>query len=222
MRLFCLHCFFFSAENALYLYFSQDNLAKTIEKCAIVCYTYKVNYNIVESCTLSSLTIYYGLAVSRQKYSLRFSDLEISMNFTENLITLTQAQETSLFPFPFSTHIIFSCIAVAFLIFQFTREKKPYQIIISVAVALSLAIWLSDNRTLFYAIGIAEALLLIAAFVTAVVFKHKELEEGSADAAQSEENSDEKAQETPETAEEAQEETAAENSESDAETTDGE
>ncbi len=204
------------------MYFSQDNLAKTIEKYAIVCYTYKVNYNIMENVQLSVLTNYYGLAVSRQKYSLRFSDLEISMNFTENLITLTQAQETSLFPFPFSTHIVFSCIAIAFLIFQFAREKKPYQIIISVAVALSLAIWLSDNRTLFYAIGIAEALLLVAAFVTAIVFKHKELEEEGSDNNLSEENSDEKTEEASETAEEAQEEASSEASDADAETADGE
>ena len=165
----------------LYLYFSQDNLEKTIEKYVIVCYTYKVNYNLMENCRLSALTNYYGLAVSRQKYSLRFSDLESSMNFTENLITLAQAQETSLFPFPFTTHLIFVCISAAFLIFQFIREKKPYQIIITAGIVLSMAIWLSENRTLFYAIGIAEALLLLGAFVTAVVFKHKELEEAAGD-----------------------------------------
>lgn len=197
-------------------------MKKTIEKCAIVCYTYKVNYNIMESCTLSALTIYYGLAVSRQKYSLRFSDLEISMNFTENLITLTQAQETSLFPFPFSTHIIFSCIAIAFLIFQFVREKKPYQLIISVGVALSLAIWISDNRTLFYAIGIAEALLLVSAFVTAVVFKHKELEEETPETAKNVENSTENAQEADETAEEAKEDELSDASETDTDTNSGE
>lgn len=104
------------------------------------------------------------------------------MNLSDTLITLTQAQETSLFPFPFNTHLIFCCIASVFLIFQFIREKKPYQLIMTGAILLSLTIWLSDNRNIFYAIGIAEAVLLLIAFVTAIIFKEKKTEKAEAQA----------------------------------------
>lgn len=99
------------------------------------------------------------------------------MNLSDILITMAQAPEIeqpSLFPFPFDLHILFVCISTLFLAFQFYREKKPYQLIMCIAIPISLAIWLSENRTLFYAIGIAEAVLLLAAFVTAVIFRKKE------------------------------------------------
>lgn len=101
------------------------------------------------------------------------------MNLSDMLITMSQASEIEqpgLFPFPFDLHVGFACIALVFLVFQFFRERKPYQLIMAVAIPLSLAIWLSDNRTFFYAIGITEAILLLAAFVTAIVFRKKSVD----------------------------------------------
>lgn len=99
------------------------------------------------------------------------------MNLSDMLITMSQASEIEqpgLFPFPFDLHVGFACIALVFLVFQFYRERKPYQLIMAIAIPLSLVIWLSENRTLFYAIGIVEAVLLLSAFVTAIIFRKKD------------------------------------------------
>lgn len=98
------------------------------------------------------------------------------MNISNFIVTMAQTadvEQTNLFPFPFKTHIIFCFIAVVFFIMQFFREGKPYQAIMGVAIPFSLVIWLSDSRTLFYAVGITEAVLLLLAFVTAIIFRNK-------------------------------------------------
>lgn len=97
-------------------------------------------------------------------------------NFIAVMAQNAEVETPTLFPFPLHIHLIFSCLALVFFLFQFKREKKPYQLIMGIAIPFSLVIWLSENRTLFYAVGIAELAMLIAAFVTAVVFKNKEAE----------------------------------------------
>ena len=44
----------------------------------------------------------------------------------------------------------------------------------AVAIPFSLIIWLSSGKTLFYTVGIVEAILLVAAFVTSIVCRKKE------------------------------------------------
>lgn len=98
------------------------------------------------------------------------------MNISDFLITMSQnadIEQTTLFPFPFRYHIAFACIALIFLAYRFIRDKQPYQAILAVAIPLSLVISVSENKTLFYIIGIVELILLIAAFVTSIVFKKK-------------------------------------------------
>lgn len=98
------------------------------------------------------------------------------MNFSDLFLTMaqtTEIEQTSLFPFPFSLHMIFCCISVIFFVFRFVREKLPYQLIMAVAIPFSLIIWLSESKTLFYAVGIAETVFLITAFVTSIVCKKK-------------------------------------------------
>lgn len=105
------------------------------------------------------------------------------MNLSDMLITMSQASEIEqpgLFPFPFDLHVIFVCVATLFLAFQFYKERKPYQLIMCVAIPVSLAIWLSEDRTLFYGIGIIEAVLLLAAFVTSIIFRKKDTPEDEA------------------------------------------
>lgn len=99
------------------------------------------------------------------------------MNLSDMLVTLAQTSEIEqpeLFPFPFNMHIIFVCISTLFLAYQFYKDRKPYQLIMCIAIPLSLAIWLSESRTLFYGIGLAEAVLLLTAFITAIIFRKKE------------------------------------------------
>lgn len=119
------------------------------------------------------------------------------MNLSDMIVTMSQASEIEqpgLFPFPFDLHVIFACIALVFMVFQFCREKKPYQLIMAVAIPFSLVIWLSENRTLFYTVGIVEAVLFLAAFVTAIIFRKKD-NENAEDADENDTSSEKTAEE---------------------------
>lgn len=91
-----------------------------------------------------------------------------------NSIFTVAAQEMEipqLFPFPLPLHIGFSIIALVFFLFRFITDKKPYQLIMAIAIPLSLVLELSDSRTLYYAVGIVEFILLLSAFITTFFFK---------------------------------------------------
>lgn len=97
------------------------------------------------------------------------------MNFFDISVIAARVSDTpTLFPFPFKIHLIFSIVAFVFFLWRFAGNKRPYQLIMAVAIPLSLVIWASDNRVLFYSIGIAEAVLLLAALVTSFIFKDEE------------------------------------------------
>lgn len=109
------------------------------------------------------------------------------MNISDFLITMAQTAEVEqpgLFPFPFGLHLGFCCIALVFFVLRFIKEKLPYQLIMAVAIPASLIIWISDSKTLFYGVGIAELVLIIAAFVTSIVFRKKETVFENAETAQ--------------------------------------
>lgn len=98
------------------------------------------------------------------------------MNISSVFLTMAQTAEVSqptLFPFPMGMYIVFCIIATAFLVFRFVKEKAPYQIIMAVAIPLSLLIGFANGKTLFYLVGIVEVVLLIAALVTTIVCKKK-------------------------------------------------
>ncbi len=123
-------------------------------------------------------------AVKEQSPLMR---LEKNMNISDFLITMAQTAEVEqpgLFPFPFSLHLGFCCIALVFFVWRFIKEKLPYQLIMAVAIPLSLIIWISNSKTLFYGVGIAELVLIIAAFVTSIVFRAKEPVHENAEAVQ--------------------------------------
>lgn len=88
-------------------------------------------------------------------------------------LTVNAMENPSFFPFPFPLHVIFCILATAFLIFRFATNKKPFQLIMAIAIPISLTLWISDNRTLYYIVGLIELILLIAAFVTSVIFRDK-------------------------------------------------
>ncbi|MBE6862487.1 MAG: hypothetical protein E7497_06280 [Ruminococcus sp.] len=114
------------------------------------------------------------------------------MLFSNTALTLaqnTEVMQPTLFPFPFEAHIVFAILALVFFVFQFTREKKPYQLIMAIAVPFSLVLWLSESQTLFYAVGIIEAVLLFAALITSIIFRDK-----SSDKENAEKNTDNSAE----------------------------
>lgn len=106
-----------------------------------------------------------------------------NMDFINNLVTLSQqndAEKPSLFPFPFSMHFVFVCISVLFFIYRFSVQKRPYQVIMAAAIFVSMGVWISDNRKLYYAIGAIELVLVLSAIVSSFIFKAKPAEEADA------------------------------------------
>lgn len=97
----------------------------------------------------------------------------VNMDLTGMAYALAQSDvaKPSLFPFPFSFHLVLSLIAVVFFIFRFYQQKRPFQLIFAIAVPFSMLVWLSESKTLFYAVGIFELLFIIAAIVTSFIFK---------------------------------------------------
>lgn len=89
-------------------------------------------------------------------------------------LAIAEMENPSFFPFPFPMHLGFSIIALAFLIFRFVTNKKPYQLIMAAAIPFSLILWIpSVSRTLYYIVGLIELILILAAFVTSLIFKDK-------------------------------------------------
>lgn len=105
------------------------------------------------------------------------------MNFTDMLSTIAQISDTenpTIFPFPFAMHITLAIISVIFFTYRFMVQKKPFQLIFAVAVPLSLLLWVSNNKTLFYTIGAIELVLILLAFITSIVCKPKKEEAAAA------------------------------------------
>lgn len=95
------------------------------------------------------------------------------MNLFQTFLLTQQAgiENPSLFPFPFKMHLIFGIFGAVFFAYRFFTQKRPFQLIMAVAIPLSLIVWLSESKTLFYGLGIAEAILILAAVVTSFIFK---------------------------------------------------
>lgn len=89
--------------------------------------------------------------------------------------------ETTLFTIGLEKHIIFSSVACLFFLAQFLRTKRWYQLILAAAVPASLLVYFQpENKTLFYGVGIAEAVLLVLAFVVNLVQSAKAKKEEKA------------------------------------------
>ena len=99
-----------------------------------------------------------------------------------NINIMAQTAEVSqppLFPFPMHLYVIFCIVATVFFVFRFVKEKHLYQIIMAVAIPLSVLIGFSTGKTMFYIVGVAEAVLLLSAFVSALVCNRKKTDETS-------------------------------------------
>ncbi len=89
----------------------------------------------------------------------------------------TEVVQQNLFPFPFPHHLVFCCIALIFFGYMYMKYRKPHQLVMAIAIPFSLVIWVSTSRTLFYAVGIIEVLLLLTALILNIVYRkrHPEL-----------------------------------------------
>lgn len=76
----------------------------------------------------------------------------------------------NVFSMSLQSHMIFCGVAVAFFILQFVRTKRVYELILAVAVLASLLVYVTGESTaLFYAVGVLEGVLLIAALIASIV-----------------------------------------------------
>lgn len=89
--------------------------------------------------------------------------------------------DVSLFPISFTKHMVFTCIATVFFVLQFLRTKRWYQLVLAVAVPISLLIYAApENTVLFYTVGILEAVLLCGALALSIVQSRLEKKKESA------------------------------------------
>lgn len=138
------------------------------------------------------------------------------MNLSNAFLTLLQqtSEKPTLFPFPIGMHFILVIFGAAFFAYRFAVQKRPNQLIMAFAMIVSLAIWLSESKVLYYSIGVIELVLLVACFVTSLIFKAPEYNETAvkekAEEEAGEEEDAEEAADVAEDEEEAAEETVEE------------
>ena len=119
--------------------------------------------------------------------------------------------ETTLFPIGSTRHTVFCVIVSIFFVFQFFRTKRWYQLIMAIAVAFSMIVYIApENKTLFYTVGVIELILLLAALVVGIVQGKKiaKAEKAAEEAKKAAEKAAEQTEAAAETASEAAEETA--------------
>lgn len=73
--------------------------------------------------------------------------------------------DTSYFPIRFELHIILALLALLVFGMQFIRFRKSHHLILAIALPCTLLPYLSTNATLFYAVGVGEAVALLLALV---------------------------------------------------------
>lgn len=164
-----------------------SKFTKTVEFSERLCYTVKSGLLL-----RANIFNYSGLTVRRSRTvsaPAEGADMVLD-NFIHTLAQTSDIDQPTLFPFPFSMHLVFAIISLVFFVYRFVTDKRPYQLLLAIAIPFSLTIWISENRTLFYAIGLIELVLLIAALVTAIAIRKPE-SEPEADGEESDDEDDE-------------------------------
>ena len=83
-------------------------------------------------------------------------------------------------PLPITLYCV--CWAVSFFLAQFIRLKKPYQLMMAIAMPASLLIYIQpESRTLFYTIGLLVALDLLLALVISLIQRFRHPQEKKSD-----------------------------------------
>lgn len=75
--------------------------------------------------------------------------------------------ENTLFPISMEMHIGFALLALLVFGLQFIRLRKKYYLVLAVALPCSLLAYVIKDMTFFYALGIAEGVALLVAFILA-------------------------------------------------------
>ena len=78
--------------------------------------------------------------------------------------------EPMIFPISQDKHLIFCIIATVLFLLQFIRTKRWYQLVMALAIPASLLIYADpENKTLFYGVGILEAVLLLLSLLLNII-----------------------------------------------------
>lgn len=86
--------------------------------------------------------------------------------------------DATTFPISMTWHMTFCALACIFFIIQYVRTKKSYQLLIAVAIPASLCIYICpDSRSLFYTVGVFEAVILAGAIVFAFIERFRRKQE---------------------------------------------
>ena len=94
-----------------------------------------------------------------------------------SIAKISDAENPTIFPFPSWMLIGVAVLSLIFFGYRFAVQKKPFQLIFAIAVPLSLLLWVSNNKTLFYTVGIIELILIVTALFTSIFVKPKTAEE---------------------------------------------
>jgi hypothetical protein len=86
--------------------------------------------------------------------------------------------DATTFPIPLTYHVIFCAAACIFFIVQYVRTKKSYQLLLAIGIPASLCIYINpENSSLFYSVGVFEAVLLVGAIIFAFIERTRRKQE---------------------------------------------
>ena len=78
--------------------------------------------------------------------------------------------ETIIFPIGQDKHLIFCILATLLFVLQFLRTKRWYQLVMAIAIPASMLIYVQpENKYIYYAVGVLEAVLLLLALILNIV-----------------------------------------------------
>ena len=90
--------------------------------------------------------------------------------------------DATTFPLPFAYHVELCALSCVFFLAQFIRLKKPYQLMMAIAMPASLLIYMQpESQTLFYTIGLLIALDLLLALVISLIQRFRHPQEKKSD-----------------------------------------
>ena len=90
--------------------------------------------------------------------------------------------DATTFPLPFAYHVVLCLLSCCFFLAQFIRLKKPYQLMMAIAMPAYLLIYMQpESQTLFYTIGLLIALDLLLALVISLIQRFRHPQEKKSD-----------------------------------------
>ncbi|MDE7293082.1 MAG: hypothetical protein K2N72_01520, partial [Oscillospiraceae bacterium] len=77
------------------------------------------------------------------------------------------------FPLPLNFHIGFVIFSVIMLILCYKRRRYAYDLYMLIGIAATMLIYIAEPKPVFYALGLAEIILLIMTIVDMIIVAHR-------------------------------------------------